>query len=187
MRINHAQERTVFMIALVVCLCFLLWPGLVLAECTNDALFTELSTDPSTPPLNYAAAYGAPITKDSIGSDIHVLEAINLVRQGAAYEIQKTIMYAYELAAVFNPAEYLALTQIKFQALSTLLSSVQVDVSSQNIRDILFGGPSAIFPSNGVTKANLIAEVKRQGSRAEVLCGSNRTLAHISLAIRNTQ
>jgi hypothetical protein len=173
----------------VVTLCFLIFfcVDIVRAECTNDQLFTELSTDPSTPQLNYAAAYGAPITKDSIGSDIHVLEAINLVRQGAAYEIQKTIMYAYELEAVFNPAEYLALTQIKFQALSTLLSSVQVDVSSQNIRDILFGGPSAIFPPNGATKANLIAEVKRQGSRAEVLCGSNRTLAHISLAIRNTQ
>jgi hypothetical protein len=157
------------------------------AECTSTELFNELATDPAVPPLGYAAAYGKPITTDSIGNDQAVLDMINLIRQGAAYQIQRTLMPAYEIAALMNPAEFNALTGGKQQQLVSIFAALQVDVSSQSMRDILFNGATSIFPNPGATRTALIAAVKRQGSRAEVLCGSNRTMAQISQAIRGTQ
>lgn len=157
------------------------------AECTSTELFNELSMDPAVPPLGYATGYGKPITTNSIGNDQAVLDMINVIRQGTAYQIQRVLMPAYEIAALMNPAEFNALTSVKQQQLVSLFAPLQVDVSSQNMRDILFNGATSIFPNPGATRTALIAAVKRQGSRAEVLCGSNRTMAQISQAIRGTQ
>jgi hypothetical protein len=160
-------------------------PTLGWAECTSAQIFTELSTDPQT--LGYATAYGQPITQNSSGNDQAVLEVINLIRQGAAYQIQRTLVPAYEVAAQMDPAEFNALTSVKQQQLVALYAPLQVDLSSTRIRDILFNGTTPIFPNPGATKNNIQAIVKRPGSRAEVLCGRMLTLADISLAIRNTQ
>jgi len=157
------------------------------AECTSTELFNELATDPAVPPLGYAAAYGKPITTNSIGNDQAVLDMINLIRQGTAYQIQRVLMPAYEIAALMNPAEFNALTGGKQQQRVSIFAALQVDVSSQNMRDILFNGPTSIFPNPGATRTALIAAVKRQGSRAEVVCGSNRTMAQVSQAIRGSQ
>lgn len=165
------------------------------ADCVDSGqLFTELSTDPAT--LAYATAYGGPITAGSAGNDQEVLAVINLPRAGVAYEIQRTLVPAWEVAAQMAPAELLALTQIKIQQLVSLFAPLQVDVSSQNIRDILFNctaatcaGATSIFPNPGVTRTNLIAIVKRQGSRAELpaVCGRLLTLSDISFAIRGSR
>jgi hypothetical protein len=171
----------------VIALCFLAsYNALgVSAECTDAALFTEVSTDPAT--LAYATAYGQPVILGSKGNDQALLDALNLVRQGAQFQIQRTLMPAYEIAALMNPAEFEALTDVKRQQLVSLFAPLQVDVSSQNMRDILFNGPTSIFPNPGATRTALINAVKRQGSRAEVVCGSNRTLGQLSQAIRGTQ
>ncbi len=175
---------------------YVVWVGVLIlllgvqqvsAECTDAQLFTEVSTDPSVPPLNYATAYGQPVILGSKGNDQALLDALNLVRQGAQFQIQRTLMPAYEIAALMNPAEFEALTDIKRQQLVSLFAPLQVDVSSQNMRDILFNGPTSIFPNPGATRTALINAVKRQGSRAEVVCGSNRTLGQLSQAIRGTQ
>ena len=175
---------------------YVVWVGVLIlllgvqqvsAECTDAQLFTEVSTDPSVPPLNYATAYGQPVNLGSKGNDQALLDALNLVRQGAQFQIQRTLMPAYEIAALMNPAEFEALTDIKRQQLVSLFAPLQVDVSSQNMRDILFNGPTSIFPNPGATRTALINAVKRQGSRAEVVCGSNRTLGQLSQAIRGTQ
>jgi hypothetical protein len=163
----------------------LLSAPLAWAECNDSQLFAEVSTDPAT--LGYAAAYGQPVTTGSAGNDQALLDALNLVRQGAAYQIQRTLMPAYEVAALMNPAEFNALTGGKQQQLVSIFAALQVDVSSQNMRNILFDGPTSIFPNPGVTRTSLIAAVKRQGSRAEVVCGSNRTLGQLSQAIRGSQ
>jgi hypothetical protein len=157
----------------------------VSAECTDAQLYTEVSTDPAT--LAYATAYGQPVILGSKGNDQALLDALNLVRQGAPFQIQRTLMPAYEIAALMNPAEFNALTDIKQQQLVSIFAPLQVDVSSQNMRDILFNGPTSIFPNPGATRTALINAVKRQGSRAEVVCGSNRTLGQLSQAIRGTQ
>ena len=175
---------------------YVVWVGVLIlllgvqqvsAECTDAQLFTEVSTDPSVPPLNYATAYGQPVILGSKGNDQALLDALNLVRQGAQFQIQRTLMPAYEIAALMNPAEFEALTDIKRQQLVSLFAPLQVDVSSQNMRDILFNGPTSIFPNPGATRTALINAEKRQGSRAEVVCGSNRTLGQLSQAIRGTQ
>ena len=175
---------------------YVVWVGVLIlllgvqqvsAECTDAQLFTEVSTDPSVPPLNYATAYGQPVILGSKGNDQALLDALNLIRQGAQFQIQRTLMPAYEIAALMNPAEFEALTDIKRQQLVSLFAPLQVDVSSQNMRDILFNGPTSIFPNPGATRTALINAVKRQGSRAEVVCGSNRTLGQLSQAIRGTQ
>jgi hypothetical protein len=169
------------------------WGGLLLllgattaaADCTSAELFTELSTDPAT--LGYATAYGTPITPDSGGNDQALLDVINLVRQGAAYQVQRDLMPAYEVAANMHPPEFNALTDQKLSQLVSLFAPLQVQVGSQNIRDILFNGATAIFPNPGQTRTNLIAASKMQVSRAYQVCARQLTLADISLAIRNTQ
>lgn len=178
------QTKLLYGLMAIVLLCS---ASLTWAECTDAQLFTEVSTDPSVPPLGYATAYGQPVTQGSAGNDQALLDALNLVRQGAAYQIQRTLMPAYEVAALMNPAEFNALTGGKLQQLVSVFAALQVDVSSQNMRDILFNGPTSIFPNPGATRTALIAAVKRQGSRAEVVCGSNRTLGQLSQAIRGTQ
>jgi hypothetical protein len=165
----------------------MLWAAMAHAECTSDELFTELSTDPAVPPMNYATAYGGPITKGSGGNDQAVLDVINLVRQGTEYQVQRDLMPAYEVAAQMHPGEFAALTSTKLQQLVSLFAPLQVQVGSQNIRDILFNGTTAIFPNPGQTRTNLIAASKMQVSRAYIVCKRQLTSADISLAIRDTQ
>jgi hypothetical protein len=171
----------------VVGVLLLVCAGTASADCTPAALLTEVSTDPAT--LGYATAYGGAITSGSAGNDQAVLAALNAVRQGAAYQVQRTLVPAYELAAQMAPAEFAALTQTKLQQLVSLFAPLQVDVSSQNVRDILFNGASAIFPNPGVTRTNLIGIVNKQVSRAELpaVCGRLVTLSELSFAIRGAQ
>lgn len=137
-------------------------------------LKSELATDPQA--LGYAAAFAA-------GDHGTPASLINLVRAGAAYQVDRELIPAHMLFASVDATEFAALTTLQLTQLSAILASGQIDLSKANIRTML----SAIFPSGGPTRTALIALAKRQGSRAEVLFGPGTTLSnqHISQAWRS--
>jgi hypothetical protein len=92
-----------------------------------------------------------------------------------------------DLKAVLDPTEYLALTDHQLLQLTTILGSTTVDLTKANLRAILVGAGGSppivgIFANPSATRTALIAMIKRQGSRAEVVCGRLLRLDDISSA-----
>lgn len=168
------------------CALLLLLPSLCwasLGTCTSAQLFTELSTDPKT--LDYATAYGGPITSGSGGNDAAVLDALNLARSGAAYQLNKGVVATNLLLKEMVKADLIALlsgTPAKMPILQLYLAQPTLDTSDQDIQDVFLD----LFPAGTTSRTNLIAFFKRQGSRMEVLCGVGTvaTLTDVSCAIR---
>jgi hypothetical protein len=153
----------------------LLLPTLALADCTTPAgLATLLNADADT--IGFAAPIAA-------GRDGVVLRLANAPQSGAAYRVQRGVIPSYEVVAVYDRAEYQALTDHALQELTSLLSPGFIDMSSQSIQDILFSGPTPIFPATGTTKAMLVALIKSPGSWALRRCGRALTLTDISDAL----
>lgn len=158
---------------MVLVLC-LIMSGVSYADCTPTQLQSLLAADADS--IGFAAPIAA-------GQDGVVLRLANAPQPGAAYRIQRTIIPSYEVTASYDPTEFFALTTAKLNQLTSLLSAGSIDASSQNIQDILFLGTGSIFPSNGTTKANLVALVKSPGSWAQRRCGRPLTLDDISQAL----
>jgi len=156
-----------------------------LGTCTSSAFYTELSTDPAV--LGYSTAYGMPVTTNSAGNDAALLEVVNAIRQGAAYQVNRGKISGLQFQTLLDPTEYTALTQTQLMDLSTMFNMGLgfLDITSTNVRQIV----GNIFPAGGPTRTAITAYVNRQGSRAEVLCGAGTvpTLSDVSYAIRGTR
>jgi len=152
----------------------LLLPSLALADCTPAQLTSLLAADADS--IGFATPIAA-------GQDRVVLQLANAPQGGAAYRIQRTIIPSYEVAASYDPVEFAALSDHALQQLTSILSPGFIDASSQHIQDILFSGPTPIFPASGSTKATLVALVKSPGSWAQRRCGRQLTLDNISDAL----
>jgi hypothetical protein len=115
------------------------------------------------------------------GFDTHGLAAVlNLARAGAGYVVFRPSLTAMEIQGALDPAEFVTLTQIQLSKLTVLLSGGIVNSGSATVRTIM----SDIFPVGTfpVTRAAMIALVKRQGSRAEILHGVGTILTHEDIA-----
>lgn len=122
------------------------------------ALKTELQNDPAA--LGYAALITA-------GNDQGLADALNLVRNGVPYQINREPIATALFITKMDSAEFAALTQPQLLRLNTMLIGGAVDINDANTQTSLLG----IFPANGASKAAVQALLKRQGSRAEVLFG----------------
>ena|ERR1051325_9099247 len=174
-------KRWLFAVILAFLLPTLTW---ALTPAQISQLATELNTDPAG--LGYSPLVAA-------GRDAALVDALNQVRPGGAFQVDRERVPTYAIFASVDAAEFLALTSIQLQQLTTILNAGQVDLSNANIRNILVccgaGAGTGIFANPSATRTNLIALAKRQGSRAEVLWGSGTVVTgrDISLALRNTQ
>jgi len=167
--------------ALLLMLC----PLIAGAVCTPSDLKTELQTNPA----NLADSQSVSLQNlFAAGKDADVLTVMNQVRSGATYQVDPAPVAVADLkATVLDPAEYLALSDHQLAQLNTILGTTTVDLSKANIRAILVGAGGSppivgIFANPSATRTALIAMVKRQGSRAEVVCGRKLTLDDISTA-----
>lgn len=154
-----------------------------LGTCTSAQLFTELSTDPQT--LGYATAYGKAITAGSVGNDAAVLDALNLVRAGGTYQLNKGVVATNLLLKEMDIADLTALlsgTPPKMPILQLYMTQPTLDTADAEIQAAFLN----LFPAGSTSRTNLVAFFKRQGSRAEVLCGVGTvmTVGDVSCAIR---
>lgn len=167
--------------ALLVCWLALL-PVAGWAACEPSDLKSEFQNNPAL--LADANAVSL-TTLFAAGKDADVLKVMNLPRGGASFQVDPApVAVADFKAAVLDPAEYLALTDHQLAQLDTILGATTVDLTKASIRAILVGSTSpaitGIFANPSATRTALIALVKRQGSRAEVLCGRQLRLNDIS-------
>lgn len=133
------------------------------------ALATEINTDP--------ASLGLVALKNA-GSDQAIADALNLVRAGAGFVVNRTDISARELMGAVVNTEYLALDTGHQNLWQTLLITAPVDASNTQTRTTV----AAIFSSGTTTRANLVALSTRQGSRAEVLWGAGTVVRAIDVS-----
>lgn len=117
-------------------------------------LKSELANDPQ--------ALGLVAMTDQAAAD-----ALNLVRAGAAYQINTAPVAAATFFSNLDPTEFLALTQLKISQLQAVFLAAPINLSDPSTQGILLG----IFTASPISKANVTALVKRQASRAEVVMG----------------
>jgi hypothetical protein len=137
------------------------------------ALKTEIQTDPQA--LGFAAMLAA-------GSDQPIADALNLVRAGAAYQVNREAITSALFISQMDPTEFAALTQAQLLRLEVILTGGTVDINDTRTQSNLLG----IFPNPGTTKTNVAALLKRQGSRAEVVLGRGTvvTASDVGRALR---
>lgn len=133
------------------------------------ALATEINTDPLT--LGYA-------TPKAAGNDQAIAILLNAVGAGASYQVNREAIPVALLFVNIDATEFLALSDIKLQQLQAVLAAVSIDLNDASTRAILIG----IFGNPSVTRTNLTAILKRQGSRAEVLFGRGTTITSNDVA-----
>ena len=132
-------------------------------------LATEITTDPKV--LGFAALV-------AVGNDAAIAAALNLVRVGVDYQINRLPVPAYEIFEQIVPSEWAALTAAEKQRIQTLLSMGTVDPRGTNTRQAF----QDAFGVGTTTRANLIAYLKRQASRAEVLFGDGVRITYTDVA-----
>jgi len=165
-------------------LLLLLLPLYTWAACTPGELKTELQTNPANLSDSQSVSLS---TLFAARKDADVLAVMNQVRNGVPYQVDPAPVAVADVKAVFDAAEYLALSDHQLLQLNTILGTTTVDLTKASLRAILVGAGGSppvvgIFTNPSATRTALIAMVKRQGSRAEVLCGRKLTLDDISAA-----
>lgn len=135
------------------------------------ALKAECQTDPQA--LGLTADFNA-------GRDQAVADSLNLVRAGAPFSLFQNIA-ATDVQTALAPTEFAAMTATQLSQLSVLLAGGMVASSVSSVRTLATGifSPAGSFAN---TRAALVAIVKRQASRAEVLFGLNTTIVHQDIA-----
>ena len=122
------------------------------------ALRSEVANDP--------LAIGYAPFRNGI-NDSKVADLLNTVRAGAGFRVDRPNVPASEVFEAIAPLEMAAVVSADLQRLQLLLHMGEVNLAGVNTRAIL----AACFPVGSVTRTNLIALQKRQGSRAEALFG----------------
>ncbi len=135
---------------------------------TLAQLASEINNDP--------ASLGLVALRD-VGSDQAIADALNLVRAGAGFVINRNDIRAKELQGAVVFAEYVALAQAQRDLWQALLTIAPLDAGDAQTR----ASVAAIF-SAGTTRTALVALATRQGSRAEVLWGTGTHVAAIDVS-----
>jgi hypothetical protein len=163
---------------LVLALTWLLWPVAGEAACTPAQLQTELTTDPAVPPLGYAPAVTA-------GNDAELVRLLNEIREGTAFQIDQVISREHVYRALVD-SELLTFDAPHMDRLNLALTQVQFDMADPGVRNKL---RDAVPASATQSRANLNTIRRRQGSRAEVVCGRGTvvTQSEVSFALRGAQ
>lgn len=119
--------------------------------------------------LGYAVHFGT-------GNDQAIADLLNTPRQGAT--VNRTIVPAWEVVNAVVPAEYAALTATYRDYLTFVVSATEVQLGGGGVRD----GLGAVFPAQSATRANLLALLTKQASRAEQLFGFGVTITPDDIA-----
>lgn len=138
---------------------------------TDAALLAELQNDPTA--IGYAALLSA-------GKYGEVVAALNLPRGGVT--VGRTLIPSWEFINALAPAEYILLTQAQRDYLMLVACAGQVQLGGGGVRDAL----TALFGPATTSRANLIALLNRQASRAEFLFGQAVTIEDCVRAIRGS-
>lgn len=136
----------------------------------HAALKTEIDTDPRG--LGLVALRNA-------GSDQGIADALNLVRAGTDYQISRTEVQGWELADALVRTDWTSLSASDKQLFQIYASREIINISASNIVAALV----AMFGPATATRANLVMLGKRQGSRAEVLFGSQQSITATDVAV----
>lgn len=141
-----------------------------------SALRTEIQNDPQSLGL---------VALVQTGSDQGIADALNLVRDGGAYQVFAGPFLPSQVFAQLDATELAALTALPLQRLQVVLALDLIDPRDTNTRTILGG----LFGSGTNTRANLQSMSQRQGSRAEILFGSRTviTSSDVSFALRGVR
>jgi hypothetical protein len=139
----------------------------------DSALANEINTDPAG--LGYAAGLAAK-------NDQGLADILNLPRAGAGFAANLEPVTSAQLFSRIDATELFALPAIKLQQLQCVLAAGAIDLNDPATQAVVLG----IFPVAGVTRANVQAALKRQGSRAEALFGRgvSVTSSDVSRALR---
>lgn len=151
----------------------LLLPSWALGVCSDAALTSEFQQDPAA--LGYAPLIQA-------GNDQGVMEAINLVRSGAAYQLNRGVVATQLLLQEMVLADLTALlggTPPKMPLLQLYLGVPQLDTADPDVQGVFLD----LFPAGSPSRTNLVAFFKKQGSRADILCGGAVPLEQVSRAL----
>lgn len=131
--------------------------------------YTVLKTEILTVP--------ALMTMINLGNHQGAADALNLPQ--AAITIRRGVIEAYELWEAINAGEYAGLTATERQRLQTILGMGRVNLKGDNTRAAL----ALMFGAGTATRANILALVDRQGSRAEQLFGLDTRISAADIAL----
>lgn len=118
-------------------------------------LQNELATDPAS--LGYAPHVAA-------SHDGTLADLINSV---SVLDVDRRLIPTYEILGATVSAEFAVLGAADKQWYQLMIAGGQIDVSNANVRNML----QNMFAGGTQTRANLVALIKRKGSRAEQLFG----------------
>lgn len=130
---------------------------------TYQQVKTELDTDPQALGL---------VAMEAVQDWNGIVNALNLVRAGAPYVLQRRYMSVQEMveSIVFSEWIAAAVTQPMRDGMALLFLTAGpsgLDPQNTNVRAFFTG----TFGSATTTRANLNTKLTRQGSRAEILWG----------------
>jgi hypothetical protein len=165
-------------LAVLLIVLFVPLPVWSLTSAQYTQLKTELETDPLVPPMGYNVAPDFYVTNNN---DAALASMLNEVRTGTAFQVNSVISSA-KLWEVIVSDELTALAATQRTLLQIALMVPSFDLGITEVQKKL----GDIFPAGSVTRSNLQALQKRQGSRAEVLFGRGTVLriADVACALR---
>lgn len=131
-----------------------------------SALKTELTTDPTG--LGYAAHIASGVTEE-------LAKILNQPRSAILFD--RLSVAAFEIFEAVAPTEWPAVPSAEKQRVQIVLSMGTVNLKGANTRAAL----QAAFDLSPITKANILALIKRQGSRAEELFGEGTSVTHLDV------
>jgi hypothetical protein len=106
-----------------------------------------------------------PFATEFVGkSDNYIADTLNDPARGGG-TVARTIIPSYEIINATVPAEWAALSADAKQRYQTLTGAGSVDASNANVQAAFL----AMFAAGATTRTNLVAMVRRPGSRAELL------------------
>src|SRR5262245_29627954 len=173
MQTNNAFQA---LAAFVVCLMLVPWAAGALTSAQYDQLKTELQTDPLTLGYNIDPTYYVQNNNDAA-----LAPMLNAMGTGTAFQVDNVITNAQLWGAIVSD-ELTALVTQQRTLLQIALQVPSYDLGVTETKKKL----GDIFPAGSVTRSNLQALQKRQGSRAEVLFGRGTTIriADVACALR---
>jgi len=167
---------------LCVLLALLLLPVPLMAAPLSSGDVQKLHDELTTDPL--ALGYNVdPTFYVTHNDDAALTPMLNEVRTGTAFQVNNVISSA-KLWEVIVSDELTALAATQRTLLQIALMVTSFDLGISEVQKKL----GDIFPAGSVTRSNLQALQKRQGSRAEVLFhrGMTITIANVACALRGT-
>lgn len=137
-------------------------------------LKSELINDPQG--LGYAPLYAN-------GQDQDLANILNTIHVGGAFQIDNEPVTREQVVRNIDATDLDAMSASNLTKLMVLFLMGHIDLANVATRTLL----SSVFPANGVTRTNLIALAKRQGTRGEKLFGNGVRLSASDIALARQQ